>query len=90
MGVVRDVIGGSLLLGPTRLGEWDTDRLVERGDLDQPPQPPTAALGDLAVTLEGPAELLAELGAAHPQGDLAGEHQPLVVAQERRELGHSL
>ncbi len=48
----------------------------------------TAALSDLAVALEGPPEPLAELGTAHPQGDLAGEHQPLVVAQQRRELGH--
>ncbi len=29
MGVVRDVIGGSLLLSPTRLGERDTTRLGE-------------------------------------------------------------
>ncbi len=78
------------MLSPTRLGEWDTTRLVKRRGLDQPPQPPTAAEGDLAVALEGPAELLAELCAAHTQGDLAGEHQPLVVAQERRELCHSL
>jgi hypothetical protein len=90
------------LLSPTRLGEWDTDLarrwdttrgvdgLVEWRGLEQPPQPSTAAEGDLAVALEGPAEPLAELGAAHPQRDLAGEHQPLVVAQERRELGHPL
>ncbi len=76
--------------GGTRLGGWNTDGPVEWRGLEQPPQAPTGALGDLAVALKGPAELLAELGAAHPQGDLAGEHQSLVVAQERRELGNPL
>jgi hypothetical protein len=71
-------------------GGWDTTRLVERRGIEEPPQPPTGALGDLAVALEGPAELLAELSTAHPKRDLAGEHQPLVVAQQRRKLGYPL
>jgi membrane protein len=57
--------------------------------LDQLRQPRPRALGDLAVLLERPPELLAELRAVHPQRNLRGEDEPLVVGEERRGAVHA-
>jgi hypothetical protein len=48
-----------------------------------------SALRDLAVLLEGPAELPAELG-ARDSGGLVGEHQSLVPREARRDLQQPL
>ena len=91
MGVVRDVhrwvpISLFRLLGEGGTARGRIDRLpTPRLRLHQPPQPRAGALGDLAVLLVRPAEALAELGAAHAERYLTGEHQPLVGCEEGRE-----
>jgi hypothetical protein len=52
----------------------------------QRPQPRPPALGDLAELLRRPAKARAELGAAHVQRDLTGQHQTLIARQLVGEL----
>jgi hypothetical protein len=54
------------------------DREIERGLVHEPPQPPTGALGDLAVLLEGPAIAGTKFGAVHLEEDLGPEDEPLI------------
>ena len=53
---------------------------------DQGTQARAGALGDLAELLRRPPEARAELLAVHVQGDLAGEHEPLISGQLVGEL----
>jgi hypothetical protein len=86
MGVVRD---GHRWVPISLLRPCPRSGTLDGFGLKQSPQAPARALGDLAVLLEGPPKPLAELGTVHPEGDLAGEHEPLVVGEPGRELPHT-
>jgi hypothetical protein len=59
------------------------------GFVHEPPQPPTGALGDLAVLLEGPPEPGTELRAVHLKEDLGPEHEPLIGSEPGGDLRYT-
>ena len=98
-------IGGSLLSNPTGERKRDTRldisvaRRSDRGGRlgsgplrllrEQPYEPRTRALSDLAVLLHRPAVRAAELAGAHVAGEPAREQKPLIGRELARELPYA-